>query len=211
MTKGLITGLGIGLAVLVSVLLYQNFAADCPCGFKYDAFHGCVVDLNPPPCTGNGGGSTPPGSSSGGNTPGLVDPYFPTPPTRCKLYVTNCANWPDFNGVEFTLMQPSPTLSTSSKSNVKVAVQQRDKNGVSCAAIQGDIDVAEGAVTKIPFDAGQLAGMFPLATTSATGPPTGGLVASFATAGSCRATLTEMVVFPTVEPTCGCKVSFTRD
>ena len=134
-------------------------------------------------------------------------PHFPE---SCSIRVVNCVVHNDWKGVDFTLGYFGGTVSTSpTRAPVTLNISQRDRNGKSCARIKGNIDVLYNKPTAIPFDASQLAANFPMATTSASGPPTDGLVAQIN--NPCHGTTTEMVVFPSRDPQCGCKVSFKRD
>lgn len=213
MSKSFVVGLSVGLLLIVSLFGYQAYSHSCPCGFKWDYLTGgCVVDLNPPPCTGGGGGPNP--SGGGGN--GDPDPPGRTPapdafPPNCSLSVTNCRINDDWTAVEFTVADmtgATPGRSAPIPFAVQLRIKQRDSSGASCSSIAGEIDVPIDTPTKVPFDAASVAARFPMARPSGTpgAEPSRGLLAS--SNPDCRATKTHMAV--TVGG-CGCYVMFTRN
>lgn len=212
MLKGFIAGIGAAVFLIAVVLIYRGYYAQCPCGFKYDYLTGgCVVDINAGPCGNTGGSSGSRGGGSSGSGSGSSGEVIAgqTPPS-CEISVGNCVIHPDWKGVDFTLFYTGGTVSKTPVSlPVQLSIQQRDKAGKACVQIKGEIDVPENKPTTIPFDPGTLAGSFPVATTSASGAPTKGLVSSFH--DSCRGTKTDMIVVPAQSTACGCKTSFVRD
>jgi hypothetical protein len=211
MLKGFIAGLGGAALLIAALLVYRSYSVQCPCGFKYDGLTGgCVVDINAGPCTGNGGGPSSSHPGSGGSGTGTVQgPANPNFPPSCIIQVANCVVRPDWKGIDFTLFYGGSTVSPGTKMPVNLTISQRDRNGKSCARIKGGIEARLNTPTTIPFDANALSTNFPVATTSASGPPTNGLVSQIH--DPCNGTLTEMIIFPTRDAQCGCKTSFKRD
>jgi hypothetical protein len=198
--KGFLMGVGIMVLVVGGFTFYRNYHVQCPCGFKYDAFSGCVVDPHAGPC-----GTS---SSSGGGQTYVSPPDFPT---TCGLYVASCNVRADWKAVNFTLVNSSGTVPIGAppKFPVSLSIKQKDKDGATCVAITGTIDVPTDTPMTLPFDMAALSGSFPIASSSTSATPPNGLLVNIR--DGCRGALTQMVAFPTTEVACGCKVSFKRD
>ena len=210
MLKGLFIGFGVTIMLLAALLFYRTYYVYCPCGFKHDPFTGgCVVDLNPPPCTDSSGNS--PGSKS--SAPGkqtVVSPPNPAFPPNCTIFVSNCAVRADWKAVQFTLVNGSGTVPIGAppKQPVMLEIAEYDKNGGTCGNIKGEIEVPFDVPQTIPFDPVALSGSYPIGSSSTSGSPSSGLVANYN--DGCRVGQVKMVAFPTLLPACGCKGPFFR-